>query len=587
MHTLAALAEARGEDVGRARAADRRERDGRVRPVNVVPKKALGQHFLVDENILGVIERLAELQAGRRRARDRAGPRRAHALPRRRGSRTSTRSSSTARSSRSLATFRARRSTGQDALALDLAALEPPAGKLVANLPYNVATPIVVESLDRLPDDRAVVRDGAARGRRPVLRRLRERRPTARSPSCVQLATERTGLPSGVARGLPPAAERRVGARRVPARRARHRPGREATRRGGVRAPAQDARELARARGRRIAASRPQPALEAIGREPAPAPRSSSRPSSSPSQPRSHDSAPAPAKINLALVVGADAARTACTRSRRSSSGSTSRHGLARAGRRALGRRVRRRHDRPPRPRGGRRGARQSSRAGAPRIEKRIPVAAGPRRRQLRRGDRARARLRRLLASRRRDRALATLARGLGVDVPFFLEPGPAARARRRRDARAARPAAGLHRPAPAAARRAASRRPPRSTAASTARTGFDERRACVLEVAHAGRAADLAALPPNDLATLAALGPAARARRVPGRRQRRRARPCTASSRDRAAAEARRARSSAARRDLDHGPSVVAFVLRWLPRAERPRQARSRSPGGTCVSTG
>ena len=38
-----------------------------------------------------------------------------------------------------------------DALALDLAALEPPAGKLVANLPYNVATPIVVESLDRLP----------------------------------------------------------------------------------------------------------------------------------------------------------------------------------------------------------------------------------------------------------------------------------------------------------------------------------------------------------------------------------------------------------------------------------------------------
>jgi 16S rRNA (adenine1518-N6/adenine1519-N6)-dimethyltransferase len=30
--------------------------------VTVVPKKALGQHFLVDENILGVIGRLAELQ---------------------------------------------------------------------------------------------------------------------------------------------------------------------------------------------------------------------------------------------------------------------------------------------------------------------------------------------------------------------------------------------------------------------------------------------------------------------------------------------------------------------------------------------
>ena len=38
-----------------------------------------------------------------------------------------------------------------DALSVDLAALEPPAGKLVANLPYQVATPIVVESLDGLP----------------------------------------------------------------------------------------------------------------------------------------------------------------------------------------------------------------------------------------------------------------------------------------------------------------------------------------------------------------------------------------------------------------------------------------------------
>jgi len=38
-----------------------------------------------------------------------------------------------------------------DALKLDLAALEPTPTKLVANLPYNVATPIVVESLDGLP----------------------------------------------------------------------------------------------------------------------------------------------------------------------------------------------------------------------------------------------------------------------------------------------------------------------------------------------------------------------------------------------------------------------------------------------------
>src|SRR5262249_58718648 len=39
-----------------------------------------------------------------------------------------------------------------DALAIDLSALEPPATKLVANLPYNVATPLVAESLDGLPN---------------------------------------------------------------------------------------------------------------------------------------------------------------------------------------------------------------------------------------------------------------------------------------------------------------------------------------------------------------------------------------------------------------------------------------------------
>ncbi len=38
-----------------------------------------------------------------------------------------------------------------DALALPLAELEPTPTKLVANLPYNVATPLVAESLDGLP----------------------------------------------------------------------------------------------------------------------------------------------------------------------------------------------------------------------------------------------------------------------------------------------------------------------------------------------------------------------------------------------------------------------------------------------------
>src|SRR5581483_2950418 len=38
-----------------------------------------------------------------------------------------------------------------DALRFDLGALDPAPTKLVANLPYNIATPLVVESLDGLP----------------------------------------------------------------------------------------------------------------------------------------------------------------------------------------------------------------------------------------------------------------------------------------------------------------------------------------------------------------------------------------------------------------------------------------------------
>ena len=140
-----------------------------------------------------------------------------------------------------------------DALRLDLAALAPDATKLVANLPYNVATPLLVESLDGLPGiglwcvmvqrevaDRLFAVPGTkAYGAVSVL---------------VQLAAERTGFHPVSRDGLPAAAERRLGARRLPPHRARRRlPAREGGRRGGVRAPAQDAPELARAR-------RPRPA---------------------------------------------------------------------------------------------------------------------------------------------------------------------------------------------------------------------------------------------------------------------------------------------------------------------------------------
>jgi 16S rRNA (adenine1518-N6/adenine1519-N6)-dimethyltransferase len=162
----------------------------------VSPNRDLGQHFLVDENILGVIGRLAGL------AKDdvvlEVGPglgvltaylaervARVHAVE----------------LDRALEPHLADRLTGHsnvevlfgDALRLDLGALEPPPGKLVANLPYNIATPLVVESLDGLPSvDQWTVM---------VQREVADRFFAAPSTKAygavsvlVQLVTERTGF---------------------------------------------------------------------------------------------------------------------------------------------------------------------------------------------------------------------------------------------------------------------------------------------------------------------------------------------------------------------------------------------------------
>ena len=118
-----------------------------------IPKKELGQHFLADENILGVIERLAEL--GPDDVALEIGPglgvltrrladcvRHVHAVELDRSL------------APRLADLEARDNVDLhwgDALRLDLAALRPQPTKLVANLPYNVATPIVAESLSRQP----------------------------------------------------------------------------------------------------------------------------------------------------------------------------------------------------------------------------------------------------------------------------------------------------------------------------------------------------------------------------------------------------------------------------------------------------
>ena len=117
-------------------------------------KKKLGQHFLVDENLLGVIGRLArlapddgvlEIGSGLGVLTAYLAKRVAHV--------------DTVELDRGLEQHLRERFAGSenvslhfgDAMALDLAALAPAAAKLVANLPYNIATPLVVESLDGLP----------------------------------------------------------------------------------------------------------------------------------------------------------------------------------------------------------------------------------------------------------------------------------------------------------------------------------------------------------------------------------------------------------------------------------------------------
>jgi 16S rRNA (adenine1518-N6/adenine1519-N6)-dimethyltransferase len=120
----------------------------------VAPKKSLGQHFLVDRNVLGVIGRLAALDAddvvlevgpglGILTAYLSDRVRHVHAIELDRGLQPSLREALGARANVEL--------VFGDALAFDVGGLDPPPSKLVANLPYNVATPLVAETLTGVP----------------------------------------------------------------------------------------------------------------------------------------------------------------------------------------------------------------------------------------------------------------------------------------------------------------------------------------------------------------------------------------------------------------------------------------------------
>jgi 16S rRNA (adenine1518-N6/adenine1519-N6)-dimethyltransferase len=120
----------------------------------VRPKKSLGQHFLVDENLLGVIGRLAELRPADvvlevgpgRGVLTRYLAERVHLVHAIELDRTLEE-----RLESTLADVQNVRIVFADALRIDLGELQPAPAKLVANLPYNIATPLVVESLGHLP----------------------------------------------------------------------------------------------------------------------------------------------------------------------------------------------------------------------------------------------------------------------------------------------------------------------------------------------------------------------------------------------------------------------------------------------------
>ena len=159
--------------------------------MSVAPRKDLGQHFLVDDNILRVIERLAELQPddvvleigpglGVLTRFLAARVAHVHAVEVDR------------RLEASLSGVERTTLHWGDALQLDLGVLEPQPHKLVANLPYNVATPIVVESLafDQL-------RSWCVMVQREVADRffaVPSTKAYGAVSVLVQLATERTGF---------------------------------------------------------------------------------------------------------------------------------------------------------------------------------------------------------------------------------------------------------------------------------------------------------------------------------------------------------------------------------------------------------
>jgi 16S rRNA (adenine1518-N6/adenine1519-N6)-dimethyltransferase len=126
----------------------------RLRRFEVRPNRELGQNFLIDDNILGVIGRAAELApddvvlevgGGLGVLSEYLAPRVGHLhvveIDR----------SLEPPLAEALAPFPNATLHLADAVKLDLAALDPAPGKVVANLPYGVATTVLLKSIAELP----------------------------------------------------------------------------------------------------------------------------------------------------------------------------------------------------------------------------------------------------------------------------------------------------------------------------------------------------------------------------------------------------------------------------------------------------
>jgi 16S rRNA (adenine1518-N6/adenine1519-N6)-dimethyltransferase len=118
-------------------------------------RRELGQNFLVDRNILGVIERLAslapddvvlEIGGGLGVLSQRLAARVAHLHVVEVDARLEDRLRA------ALAPFENVRLHLVDALELDLGALSPSPVKVVANLPYGIAATVILTTIDELPD---------------------------------------------------------------------------------------------------------------------------------------------------------------------------------------------------------------------------------------------------------------------------------------------------------------------------------------------------------------------------------------------------------------------------------------------------